>query len=78
MKQEIIYFDQMKESPFLSWFDSTEEGETVTISHYDKVEIGRQDGAKEIKWVVYFQEKEKGLLLNATNRNMLIQLFGNH
>jgi hypothetical protein len=75
MKNEIMYFDQMKESPFLSWFDSTEEGQTVTISHYEKVEIERTDGDKEIKWAVYFQEKEKALLLNNTNRKMLGQLF---
>lgn len=75
MKNEIIYFDQMKESPFLSWFDSTEGGEAVTISHYEKVEIERPDGDKEIKWAVYFKEKEKALLLNNTNRKMLGQLF---
>ena len=75
MKNEIMYFDQMKESPFLSWFDSTEGGEAVTISHYEKVEIERTDGDKEIKWAVYFQEKEKALLLNNTNRKMLGQLF---
>ncbi len=76
MKTSIQYFDQMKESPFLSWFDTTEIGEEVTIVNYDPVEIETKSGEIEKKWAVYFQEKEKPLLLNKTNRNTLSQLFG--
>ena len=75
MKNTLEYFDQMKESPFLSWFDLPEEGELITISHYEKIEIEKPNGEKEKKWAVYFQEKEKGLLLNNTNRNMLSEIF---
>jgi hypothetical protein len=71
----IQYFDQMKESRFLGWFDTTLEGEAVTIKSYAMVDIETRSGEPEVKWVVYFEEKEKGLVLNNTNRNMLAGLF---
>ena len=75
MKTQITHFDQMKESFFLSWFDTSEQGERVTIRGYEQIEIERDNGQKEKKWLIYFQEKEKGMLLNNTNRNILSQLF---
>ena len=75
MKTQITHFDQMRESFFLSWFDTSEQGERVTIRGYEQIEIERDNGQKEKKWLIYFQEKEKGMLLNNTNRNILSQLF---
>ena len=78
MKTEIKYFDEMKESLFLSWFDTSPEGERVTIKAYEPAEVEDKNGKKEFKWSVYFQEKEKekALLLNKTNLHVLNQLFG--
>ncbi|MDX1920203.1 MAG: hypothetical protein SFU25_05645 [Candidatus Caenarcaniphilales bacterium] len=76
MKNNIQYFDQMKESSFLSWFDTTLEGEEVTIADYEPIDIETKTGETEKKWAVYFEEKEKPILLNKTNRNTLSQLFG--
>ena len=76
MKNNIQYFDQMKQSPFLGWFDTTMEGEEVTIKGYDCIEIEPKDGDVENKWVIYFAEKEKGMILNKTNRNILNMAFG--
>lgn len=69
-------FAEMKQSPYLSWFDTTEEGKEVTIAGYDKVTIERQNGDAEVKYAVFFKEFEKGMILNATNRNKLTAIFG--
>ena len=76
MNKNIEYFAQMKETPFLSWFDTSLEGEEVTIKGYESIEIEVKKDEYEKKWIVYFQEKEKGLVINKTNRNMLSQIFG--
>jgi hypothetical protein len=76
MKNNIQYFDQMKQSPLLCWFDTTMEGEEVTIKGYELIEIELKGGDIEKKWIIYFAEKEKGMILNKTNRNVLSQAFG--
>lgn len=45
----------------------------VTIDHVSFEPVGRQ---KEIKAVVYFKGKEKGLILNKTNATKITQLVG--
>lgn len=75
MSNNIQYFDQMKESPFLSWFDTSLEGQDVTIKGYEAIDMETKTGEFEKKWVLYFDEKDKGLVLNKTNRNLLSQLF---
>lgn len=45
----------------------------VTIGHVSFEEVGRE---KERKPVVYFQGKEKGLVLNKTNANKIATLLG--
>ena len=72
---EIKHFSEMKQSPYLSSFDTTPEGENVTISGYDKVKVKRDDGEAEV-YAVFFEEKGKGMILNVVNRNTLISLFG--
>lgn len=45
----------------------------VAIDHVSMEEVGRQ---KDRKAVLYFIGKEKGLILNKTNANKIIQLTG--
>lgn len=76
----ITHFDQMKSSPYLAWTDTTEEGEVVTIQHYESVELTKQNPQPneqkiEIKWVIYFEERDKGMILNKTNRERLKAIF---
>lgn len=51
------------------------KGQTVAvvISHVDMEEVGR---TQDRKAVVYFEGKDKGLVLNKTNANKIIQLTG--
>jgi hypothetical protein len=76
MNENIQFFDQMKDSKLLSWFDTTQAGEEVTIRNYELVQMENPEKEIENKWVVYFCEKEKGMVLNKTNRNTLIVAFG--
>jgi hypothetical protein len=47
----------------------------VIISHFEMEEMPEGD---EKKCVVYFSGKEKGLILNVTNRDVLLELFGDN
>jgi len=71
-------FSEMKESPYLSWFDTTQEGMKVTIHSYDKVQIERHGGEIENKFIIYFMELEKPMILNVVNRNTLKEIFGDN
>lgn len=48
---------------------------TVTISHVETEKMGRGANA-ETKPVVYFQGKEKGLVLNKTNAKRIVEITG--
>lgn len=52
------------------------EADTVyTISHVDQENVGGAD-KEEVKPVLYFEETEKGLVLNRTNSNTIASLYG--
>jgi hypothetical protein len=54
-----------------------EDGDLVlTIREVRQEEIGQGSQTDE-KWVVYFEEEEKGLVLNKTNTNTIAKLYGN-
>lgn len=46
---------------------------SVTISHVNSEPVGRQ---REMKLIVYFEGKEKGIVLNKTNCKTIEQLAG--
>lgn len=51
----------------------------VTINYVREEEMyNRQSNRKENKLVLYFKGKDKGLILNATNEDMLASLFGDN
>jgi hypothetical protein len=58
-------------SKYLKASDLKGAGRTVTITHVEFEEVGRE---REKKAVVYFQGKDKGLVLNKTNCNKIIQI----
>lgn len=51
------------------------KGQTVQVA-IDRVEMEEVGRTKDRKAVVYFKGKEKGLVLNKTNANKIIQLSG--
>jgi hypothetical protein len=46
---------------------------TVTMDHVDHEPVGQN---KEMKAVLYFEGKEKGLVLNKTNANKIMEITG--
>lgn len=58
-------------SDFLKASDLQDKEVTVTMSHVEMTELG-----SEQKPVLYFAGKDKGLVLNKTNCNTIIGMYG--
>jgi len=57
--------------------DSVKDGDMdLTIVHAEPKELGRGDGPKEKKLVLYFEEDPRGFVLNKTNFTALGELLG--
>jgi hypothetical protein len=52
-----------------------EEDAVLTIKSIKQEKIGQGRDADD-KWIVYFKEERKGLVLNKTNANVLAKLYG--
>lgn len=48
----------------------------VTVARLKKENVARDDEPREEKWIVYFEESDKGLVLNTTNINSLTEILG--
>ena len=48
----------------------------VTISGYKKQNVAKADETPEHKFVLFFKETEKGLVLNTTNGNLIADITG--
>jgi hypothetical protein len=57
----------MLPSSYLKQSDFDENGLIVTISGIENKNIAKEDQEPEHKWIVYFKEFEKGMVLNSTN-----------
>ncbi len=67
--------DQLLTSSYLKQSDV--DGETpVTIKDIKKQNVARKDEEAEYKYVLFFEEYEKGLVLNATNIKRLGKACG--
>lgn len=60
-------------TPHLSAADF-EQDKTLTISRVDFAEVGQEN---ERKGVVYFDESQRGLVINRTNLATIVELHGN-
>jgi hypothetical protein len=49
---------------------------TLTVSKLSRETMKNRDGQDEEKFVIYFGEAEKGMVLNKTNKNTLVDLYG--
>lgn len=63
----------MYPSRWLKASDCEDEDLAVTIDRIVEEEIGQ---ARDLKWVVYFKELDKGLVLNKTNTTTIAKLWG--
>ena len=54
---------------------ATDQDTIVTIRGYQKDKL-EKDGKVDTKWILLFNELDKGLALNATNGKTLCKLFG--
>lgn len=52
-----------------------EDSPVLTISHVKEEVIG-QGAQADKKWILFFEEEEKGLVLNRTNINTIADLYG--
>ena len=69
--------DQAYGSKFLSSTDVGNRKIRTKIARVRKEELRDGDaGKKKIKFVIYFKSLDKGLILNATNKNALADAFG--
>ena len=56
-------------SSYLKQSDFTEGGFIVTINHLKQENVAPDDKPVENKWVLFFKEFDKGLVLNTVNIN---------
>jgi hypothetical protein len=49
---------------------------TLTIDRVIEEDVSAEDKPTEMKWVAYFKEEEKGLVLNMTNREAIARVSG--
>ena len=62
-------------SPYLTAQDVKHQP-TVTIKSFTKKTMKNNKGEEEVKPVVFFNEFDKGMVLNKTNANMIAKLYG--
>lgn len=63
-------FEQMVPSRFLKKEDFPKPA-IMTISRFEQENVAKEDAEQDNKWVVYFTESEKGLVLGPTNLQLL-------
>lgn len=63
--------NEMLPSSYLKQSDFDEAGLIVTVQRVEEKNVAREDEPPEHKWIVYFNEYEKGMVLNTTNINGL-------
>ena len=61
---------------FLKNEEFTEEGKVLYISKVEYANIAKENEEKNMKHCVSFEDNEKPLVLNSTNKAVLLQLFG--
>lgn len=68
-------FEQMIESKYLKKEDVTPD-KLYTIRHFELVNAAQEGESPEMKWCMYFEEVDKGILLNSTNIQLMKLALG--
>ena len=58
---------EMMESKYLKKEDFDEDGTICTIAGFERVNVAKEDERPEMKWIMTFEEFDKGMVLNSTN-----------
>jgi hypothetical protein len=72
-----VDYRSMFDRDYIGSWDLGGKDVTVTISKVIAGELTAQGGRKSKKPIVYFEGKEKGLVLNKTNSKVIAGLYGN-
>jgi hypothetical protein len=48
----------------------------ATIERFEEENVAREDQPEDLKWVMYFENNEKGLVMNTTNLQLAAKAFG--
>ena len=67
---------EMLPSSYLKQSDFDEQGMIVTVKGVEEKNVAREGEPEEHKWIVYFVDYEKGMVLNTTNINGLAKACG--
>ena len=67
---------EMKESKFIKKEDVGEAGKNLTIRELKHENVAGENSAEDMKYVLYFKEAQKGVVLNWTNIQMAAKLCG--
>ena len=62
-------------SRYLKKDDFNPRGTVVTINYLERQNVAPEDGPKEHKWVIFFDEMDRGLVLNATNATTIAEIL---
>lgn len=68
-------FAGMAKSRFFKGEDVIDNPRRLTIKRFEDVNVALEDDTPDMKWAVYFNEDEHGLVINATRREQLSELF---
>jgi len=66
----------MIESKYLTKDDAGEDGTVVTIKAFERVNMAQEGKPAEHKWVMYFREFPKGMVMNGTNIQLAEKALG--
>lgn len=73
----MVSFTSMQESKFIKKEDLDQDrGNLVTIREFKNMKVDDSGDEPEYKWIVFFREFTKGMVLNATNREVLKRIYG--
>lgn len=71
-----MHISKMTESKYLKQEDVGEDGKLVTIESLARTNVAREDDDPEFKYVMYFRETPKPLVMNATNIQLCARACG--
>jgi hypothetical protein len=66
---------EMKESKFLKKED-VGQGKLLTIRGLEKQNVAMEDQAPDFKWIIFFEEVAKGMVVNWTNIQLIAKAVG--
>lgn len=67
---------EMKESKYIKKEDVGEAGKTLTIRELKHENVAGENQPEEMRYIMFFKEAQKGLVLNWTNIQLAAQICG--